>query len=348
MAEQRVSYPDTVVIGDRAELHHACALALGPLGGEAISLPRGAVCGDGATGCVALETHAAAVIAAELVVVAAADQHLVECLAALTQRGELTAAVLAVDEASGEARSLAGAVTSGADDATTLTQLTSPDGPAVIEKALAAGARRRHQQRLLAEMRHAADAAKARADAMVARVNRLEGEAWTDPLTGLANRRQLAARLERMFAEAVRYGAELSCLMIDLDGFKQLNDRMGHKEGDACLRQVAKAIAESVRSSDVPARYGGDEFTVLMPRTPVCEAARVAERLRASFASRVKGWCSCDVQLGISIGVASVESAKPLTGEGLIEAADRAMYASKAGGGDTIMRCETDGQTTVA
>jgi len=335
------AYPITLVLGEHAEIRSSCAAAVATMGGAVLdSAPARTLPGE--------TQLVEALFGVDVVACGSEDETSLRAVSGLAERGEFDGALLAVSPTDAAAGSMASAVRLGADDAVSAACLSGPQGSAVLEKVLTIATRRRHRQRSMLEFRHAAETARNRAESLALRVSRLEGEAWTDPLTGLANRRQLAARLERMFAEAVRYGAELSCVMIDLDGFKQLNDMHGHREGDACLKQVAKAIADSVRASDVPARFGGDEFVVLMPRTPVCEAARVAERLRSFFHARVAPWCGADVELGISIGVASVESAKPLTGDGLIEAADRAMYASKAGGGATIMRCEANGVTSVA
>ena len=341
MGDQQRAYPAVLSLSGPPLLHRLCADLAKSLGGDLVDTAELTARSED------LGRVDRLIRDADVCVVSVQHHELIAAIAASADAGRYDGALLAVDVENTPNGALAEAIVHGADDAVSAHALQTEHAPAMLEKVLAIATRRRKRQRLVHELSHAADAARARADSLAKRVGRLEGEAWTDPLTGLANRRQLGARLDRMFAEAVRYGAELSCVMIDLDGFKQLNDRLGHSEGDACLKQVAKAITESVRASDVAARFGGDEFVVLMPRTPAAEAGRVADRLRDAFHRRVANWCEpCGAnQLGISIGVASVASAKPLTAEGLIEAADRAMYAAKAAGGIEIMCCHANGLT---
>ncbi len=292
------------------------------LGEAASALGGGMVAGDGASPC-------------DLVAVSGAE------LCRQWREAEYAGAVLVLTEGGG---SPAGAMEAGADEAVAA-EMFSAMGLAsraqTLEKALVVASMRRKRAGELEDAKLAGAAAEQRAARLVDRVAILESEAWTDPLTGLANRRQLSARLERMFAEAVRYSSDLACVMVDLDGFKALNDESGHREGDACLKRVAMSLAETIRASDVAARYGGDEFVVLMPRTNLAEASRVAKRVAEAFraeAARMYGDSQGGAsRVGMSIGVASVLSAKPLHAEGLIDAADRAMYASKAGGVGRVM-----------
>ncbi|MBZ0120285.1 MAG: GGDEF domain-containing protein, partial [Sandaracinaceae bacterium] len=109
----------------------------------------------------------------------------------------------------------------------------------------------------------------------------LEELSQRDPLTQLFNRRHLMARLEAELAR-VRRGSPLAIVMIDLDRFKQVNDKRGHEEGDRVLREIAQSIASRTRETDVPGRYGGDEFVVLLPDTSPSQARPVAERLAAA------------------------------------------------------------------
>jgi len=141
-----------------------------------------------------------------------------------------------------------------------------------------------------------------------------------DSLTGLANRREFDRVLERELERSSRYGEIFTVAMIDLDGFKGLNDERGHAAGDALLRQAAEVIDDACRSSDVAARFGGDEFVLLMPETDQFAAAALCERLRTEVETLA------DVSL--SWGVAEY----PTHGLGaldLMRAADAAMYASK-------------------
>src|SRR5215204_990497 len=109
----------------------------------------------------------------------------------------------------------------------------------------------------------------------------------TDALTGLLNRHGLHRALQRELSEARRYGRPLSCLLIDIDFFKAVNDTYGHAAGDAALQQAARVIADSVRGSDVVCRYGGEEFLVLAPETRVEGARALAEKIRRAFSLRL-------------------------------------------------------------
>ena len=117
----------------------------------------------------------------------------------------------------------------------------------------------------------------------------LEQMAATDPLTGLYNRRHFGRVLEQLFAETHRLDRDLSCVMIDLDGYKQLNDSIGHQVGDQLLVLAGKVIAANLRKMDVAARYGGDEFVLLIPNTSSDDAALVAARIRDEYRHFVGG-----------------------------------------------------------
>ena len=157
--------------------------------------------------------------------------------------------------------------------------------------------------------------------------------ARTDSLTGLYNRRHFFDLAWREFSAAVRYQRLLSILMFDVDDFKQVNDNHGHAAGDKILEQVALAAAAHVRSVDVLARYGGDEFIILLPQTSARQALPIAERIRASVAAM-----SIDTdkgQLGVSLSVGIAETSHEPADESVeavIKRADKAMYAAKAAG----------------
>ncbi len=160
--------------------------------------------------------------------------------------------------------------------------------------------------------------------------------AAVDPVTGLFNRRQLHLRLDEEIERARRQQAPLTALMLDVDHFKELNDRLGHQAGDAVLRVIGDVLRRSVRLFDVCARYGGDEFAVLMPDSGDDSSAQIAERIREGIeGSRPRGgpW-SDEVRVTVSIGVASFLAT---TGEELLARADQALYLAKREGRNRVV-----------
>jgi diguanylate cyclase (GGDEF)-like protein len=156
----------------------------------------------------------------------------------------------------------------------------------------------------------------------------------TDALTGLLNRYGLHRALQRELSEARRYERPLSCLLIDLDFFKAVNDTYGHGAGDTALQQAARVITESVRGSDVVCRYGGEEFLVLAPETGVDGARALAEKIRQSFSSRLFGEGARVFPLTLSVGVAQLGDAE--SGNDMIARADEALYHAKQTGRDRV------------
>jgi len=147
----------------------------------------------------------------------------------------------------------------------------------------------------------------------------------TDPLTGVNNRRYFYEAAAREFERSRRYGHPVSLVYLDLDNFKQVNDRHGHEEGDRLLRQVAGTIREHERGSDVLARMGGDEFAVLLPETgpesAAAAAAKVLANVRGALAGHGEG-------VTASVGVVTYET-PPASVDDAVEAADRLMYEVK-------------------
>ena len=160
--------------------------------------------------------------------------------------------------------------------------------------------------------------------------------ATTDPLTELYNRRHLAESLEKECRRASRYGRPLSCLMIDIDGFKLCNDRYGHLTGDEVLRQVAALIRDSVRDTDIVARYGGEEFCVLLPETPCEGAMQLAERIRAAFAAQPLSVGEQLVSITVSIGVWGSSDSEDLEPDTVLGHADAALMEAKAAGKNRV------------
>jgi diguanylate cyclase (GGDEF)-like protein len=166
------------------------------------------------------------------------------------------------------------------------------------------------------------------------RIEQAERRAVTDDLTGLYNVRALTVALRREAALATRTGRPLSALVIDLDGFKQINDRYGHLRGSRVLVEVSALLRDGTRETDVVARFGGDEFAVLLPDTAGEGAIMVGDRLRARIARHVfLRRVGCCVRVTASVGVATT-SGPAASAAGLLELADRALYHVKAGGGN--------------
>lgn len=158
--------------------------------------------------------------------------------------------------------------------------------------------------------------------------------AETDPLTWLFNRRHFDRRLEAETNRAMRSEHLMSLLLIDVDGFKQINDRHGHRAGDQVLRVVSAAIKEAVRLYDVPTRFGGDEFAVILPDADSESAARVGKRVleRLAAAKLPDDLTAAAVRPSLSIGVSTYP--RPATDPAsLLETADSAMYRAKEAGG---------------
>ena len=166
---------------------------------------------------------------------------------------------------------------------------------------------------------------------------KLRTMAETDHLTGLANRRRFAQILEAGYDQAVRYGHDIACVMCDLDHYKQLNDALGHQKGDEVLALAADTIRAALRTSDVAARYGGDEFVILLPHTSVELAMAVGERIRHDLVLRMQALGSSNAKVTMSMGVASLVADRPPSGDGLVSMADRALYMAKDRGKNQIV-----------
>jgi diguanylate cyclase (GGDEF)-like protein len=160
-----------------------------------------------------------------------------------------------------------------------------------------------------------------------------ELHAATDSLTGLPNRRALHDALRRMVAQAGRSLAPLAAVALDLDHFKQINDRFGHEKGDDVLAAVGRLLADAVRDSDVAARAGGEEFCILLPDTDLDGALAVAEKLRSAIARlEVPG---VDTTITGSFGVASFPL-HAMDTPTLLRKSDRALYVAKQHGRDRV------------
>ena len=161
----------------------------------------------------------------------------------------------------------------------------------------------------------------------------------TDELTGLLNMRGFSIAANRLFGQALRYSRAASVLMIDSDNLKGVNDTHGHEAGNRLLRQLTRLVRAELRYTDVPARYGGDEFIVLLPETPPKGAMEVAGRIRDSVASVPLELDGKRVTCTVSIGIAG-HPADGNTLDAVVARADRAMYQAKQQGRNRVVQFE--------
>lgn len=251
---------------------------------------------------------------------------------------------LAVILTGGDASLAVEAIRAGAVDfivTTTLSDLQTL--PLVVEKGLVHQRIKQENERLHGDLKRSLNELAVTNHQLQAVIRQLETMARTDELTGLANRRWLNLMLQGSWAEATRNNLPLACLMIDLDGFKALNDRMGHQRGDEVLRLASKVIRANSRAVDVPARYGGDEFCVLMAHTDAAEAMMVAERILREFRHATRLAPEEEPPMGMSIGVSHINLSRPINADQLMIHADEALYAAKQSGKNRVVLREATG-----
>ncbi len=168
------------------------------------------------------------------------------------------------------------------------------------------------------------------------RYHRAKERAFVDDVTEVYNARYLLQATEHEIQRAQRYEKQLCVLFLDLDHFKQVNDQYGHLVGSQTLRQLSRVLAECIRQADTLARYGGDEFTILLADTPPAEGRAVAERIRRTVAETLfEGGRGAPIRLTISIGVACYPDDSQ-TREALLDLADKAMYRAKSLGRNCV------------
>ena len=181
--------------------------------------------------------------------------------------------------------------------------------------------------RLIAEALSYQMEAYAQTGALRGRAERAEALALLDPLTGLANRRAFASRFEEELARSGRHDEPIAVLVIDLDGFKAVNDTYGHLGGDMVLMAAGEILRRAARAEDVAARLGGDEFALLMPHCAAAGAEKVAARIASDFCFATDG---LDMPCTLSVGISSSETTHRRS---LLKTADDALYRSKAEAG---------------
>jgi len=159
-----------------------------------------------------------------------------------------------------------------------------------------------------------------------------------DPLTGINNRRFFDQRLKEEASRATRYDRPLSCLFLDIDYFKRINDQYGHQAGDTVLKQISTLLDDRLRQTDVLARFGGEEFVILLPDTPQDDAALIAEQIRERIArARFAIPSGKTLNVTLSIGLAVLHPQNHINdAKQLLSAADQAVYAAKLSGRNRV------------
>lgn len=166
------------------------------------------------------------------------------------------------------------------------------------------------------------------------RVNEL---AMVDSLTGLSNRHRFMPAAEREIDLARRHHQPLALLLLDVDHFKAINDAYGHPAGDQVLVEVASRCQQALRATDLLARWGGEEFIVLLPNTPVLQAQQLAERMRETVSASAQLTVGGEpVQVTVSVGAAGAAPGQPTSLDTLIQRADAALYRAKHAGRDRV------------
>jgi len=163
---------------------------------------------------------------------------------------------------------------------------------------------------------------------------KIQRQAVTDGLTGLANHRTLYEILEKELWRSKRYGGQISLIMVDIDNLKKINDAHGHRAGDKVIREVSRRVKECIRQIDTAARYGGDEFAVILPNTALADALIVAERMVNAVANIPITWKRKQIELSISVGLGQYDS--DTTPEDITSKSDQALYMAKQAGKNTV------------
>jgi diguanylate cyclase len=174
------------------------------------------------------------------------------------------------------------------------------------------------------------------------RLDGLRRESLTDSLTGIANRKAFDATLREAAHQAMETGTDLSLLFLDIDNFKRFNDTWGHQMGDQALRLVAKTLMDNVKGQDLPSRYGGEEFAVILPQTALVDAVTLANKIRHAFAVRKLVKRDTGETIGgitVSIGVSHFEPGESLNH--FVERADHALYTAKRDGRNRVVAEDT-------
>jgi diguanylate cyclase (GGDEF)-like protein len=163
---------------------------------------------------------------------------------------------------------------------------------------------------------------------------RIQHQATTDGLTGLANHKTFYELLEKELWRSRRYGGQISLIMIDIDNLKKINDAHGHRAGDKVIREISKKITACIRHIDTAARYGGDEFAVILPNTALSDAVIVGERMVDVVSNSPITWKREQISLSISVGVGQYDA--ECSPEDITSRSDQALYTAKQAGKNTV------------
>ncbi|OHB61097.1 MAG: hypothetical protein A2167_08915 [Planctomycetes bacterium RBG_13_46_10] len=163
---------------------------------------------------------------------------------------------------------------------------------------------------------------------------KMQHQAKTDGLTGLANHRTFYEVLERELRRCQRYGGQIAIIMGDIDNLKPINDNYGHRAGDMAIKRVSRKIVSCIRKIDTAARYGGDEFAVILPNTTIAEATGVAQRMVEEVSKSPIVWERQQIEISVSIGVGQYDG--DMCPEEVTHYSDEALYAAKQAGKNTV------------
>ncbi|MBE0586103.1 MAG: diguanylate cyclase, partial [Desulfofustis sp.] len=225
----------------------------------------------------------------------------------------------------------------GADD-----YMVKPFKPKILHARIQSGERLIRSHQTISADR---EIIRGYADRLAAANHTLQDLAMTDVLTGLPNRRSALTRLKEVVAESRRHRGPLSCIMLDIDHFKRINDRWGHDVGDRVLRHIAGVLTTSARGYDLVSRIGGEEFLVICTHSTLGESRQLAERLRQAVAGAVITHEDESIRVTISCGVATWNKTMR-DGEDMTKAADQALYQAKRCGRNRVATYDDqDGST---
>jgi diguanylate cyclase (GGDEF)-like protein len=163
---------------------------------------------------------------------------------------------------------------------------------------------------------------------------KIQRQATTDGLTGLVNHKTFYETLEKELNRSRRYGGQISLIMVDVDDLKRINDTYGHRAGDKVIKEISRRIKQCIRQIDTAARYGGDEFAVILPNTPLKDATIVSERMVEAVSLTPATWKKEQIPLSISVGVGQYDS--DINPEDITSRSDQALYSAKQAGKNTV------------